>query len=112
MSDDTNLNKEIIERNRDRYLRELRSNKYKKGTIKSDYRGLPIIETPEDNDGMCACALMIHLFDPHATTSTLKSRSALGISSKDCMYIQHELNDTTLNFSQIADIIEKEIFNR
>lgn len=101
-----------IYKNRKLFLNELRSGKYKKGTIRSDEKGNPIIESPEDNDGYCACAIMNHLFDPKGNTSTLKARKALGITGKDCEYIQHDLNDSPLTFNEIADRIEKEIFKK
>jgi hypothetical protein len=101
-----------IEKNRDRYLMELRSGKYKKGCVKSDEKGNPIIETSEDAEGSCACAIMCHLFSPNENTSTTKARAALGITGKDCTYIQQVLNDSPLTFEEIADRIEKEIFKR
>ena len=101
-----------IKINRQIYLKELRSGKWKKGCTKSDEFGKPIIETPEDNDGSCACAIMLHLFSPDEKTSTKKARNALGLSGADCYFIQHCLNDSSLEFSQIADILERTVFRR
>lgn len=99
-----------IEQNRALFLNELRSGKYKKGTTRSDEKGNPIISSEEDNNGACACAIMIHLFDPGAKTSTRKAREALGLTGADCRFIQHDLNDSPLTFPQIADRIEREVF--
>jgi len=101
-----------VKENRNLYLKELRSDKWKKGCMKSDEKGNPIIETPEDADGTCACAIMIHLFDPTSQTSTRRSREALGLTGNDCYFIQHCLNDSSLSFSQIADILEKTVFRK
>lgn len=91
--------------NRRFFLSELRSGKYPKGTIRSDCRGRPIVESPSDH-GWCACALMHDLF---ADQSGGYLR-ALGLSAKQCRYIQQDLNDTPLTFAEIADRIEGEIF--
>lgn len=100
-----------INENRELFLSELRSGKYKKGTIRSDEKGFPIIESPEDNDGCCACGLMVMLFPSPTDRGHLNhARKQLGLTAKDCRYIQQELNDTTLSFIQIADIIDKEVF--
>jgi hypothetical protein len=105
--------KGIVDLNRRIYLAELRSGKWKKGCMKSDEKGNPIIETPEDNEGTCACAIMLHLFSPEELTSTTRARKALGISGHDCRFIQHCLNDNeNLSFPQIADIIEKTVFRK
>lgn len=106
------MTKEQIQLNRTKFLNELRYGPYKKGTIRSDNKGKPIIESKEDDEGSCACAVMVHLFDPLSTSSTYKSRKALGITGQQCYYIHNELNDSPLTFPQIADRIEKEIFNR
>lgn len=102
---------ENIEKNRKLYLAELRSGKYKKGTILSDAKGRPIINSKADAEGSCACAIMLHLFDSTATTSTMKSRMAIGITGKQCQYIQEVLNDSDLTFEQIADRIEVDVFH-
>lgn len=101
-----------IQANRGKFLAALRSGTYKKGTMRSDDKGNPIIESQEDNDGYCACAIMNHLFDPCVMTSTAKARKALGITGEDCRHIQEDLNDTPLTFSEIADRIEADIFSR
>lgn len=101
-----------IEENRAVFLEALRSGKYKKGTIRSDEKGQPIINSKEDDDGYCACAIMCHLFDPEGNTSTVKAREALGITGEDCRYIQHDLNDSPLTFPEIADVIDERIFQR
>lgn len=100
-----------IKSNRTKYLNILRSGKYKKGTIHSDEKGYPIIKTPEDDNGHCACAIMIHEFpDENGKENYFHARKALGLTGKDCQIIQREFNDTPLTFSEIADKIEKEIF--
>lgn len=102
-----------IEANRDQFLEALRSGKYKKGTIRSDEKGYPIIESEEENDGHCACAIMLHEFpDEFGRESIVIARKALGISRQDCRFIQHEINDTPLSFPAMADRIEVEIFKR
>ncbi len=100
-----------IQNNRTKFLEVLRSGKYKKGTIKSDDKGYPIIETQED-DGYCACAVMLHEFGEvtNGKFSISKSLKALKLTTKDCRYIQREINDTPLNFIQIANRIEVEVF--
>jgi len=102
---------EVVERNINRafFLAELRSGKYKKGCVKSDKKGKPIIKTKKDNDGYCSCAVMVHLFGG-AKFSLPNAVKALGITPKDCTYIQKYINDTDLNFTQQADRIEKEVF--
>jgi hypothetical protein len=101
-----------IEHNRKVYLKELRSGKYKKGTILSDEKGNPVFLKEEDKDGSCACAIMHDLFFNYEGTQDHKNfLKALGLTRKQCRYIQQNLNDSDLNFSEIADIIEKQIFN-
>ena len=101
-----------IKINRQIYLNELRSGKWKKGCIKSDEKGNPIIETSEDDDGTCACGIMFHLFPkPNGKETMLNARESLGITRQDCDYIQHSLNDTQLTFSEIADILERTVFS-
>lgn len=106
------LTNEAISANRDLYLSALRTGGYKKGTIKSDDRGKPIIETPEDNDGCCACAIMINLFPKEGKPNFLFARQSLGITGSDCRYIQQELNDTALTFPEIASRIETDVFKK
>jgi len=97
--------------NRKRFLDVLRSGKYPKGTIKSDDKGYPIIESKEDEDGYCACAIMIHEFpDENGKESILNARKALGLKLSDCRFIQQEINDTPLTFVEMADHIEEKVF--
>ena len=94
------------------FLQELRSGKYKKGTIKSDESGNPVIESKEDDNGYCACAIMAHMFGQNGNKVSLsKAVKALGITNAKCQYIQREINDTPLGFPEIADRIENEIFS-
>lgn len=99
-------NTEMVASNRAFYLKELRSGKYSKGTTRSDARGRPIVESSSD-EGWCACALMHDLFflDNHADYL-----HSLGLTARQCEYIQKNLNDTPLTFQEIADRIEREVF--
>ncbi len=102
-----------IQENRALFLSELRSGRHNKGTIKSDSKGYPVIETESDNNGHCACAIFTEMFgvvDGSDKLSISKATKAIGITTKDCGYIQREINDTDLNFNQIADRIELEVF--
>ena len=94
-----------VEANRLAYLEALRSGRYRKGTTHSDERGRPVVDSVFD-EGWCACALMFDLFNGR---DYLK---ALGLTTKQCAFIQQELNDTDLTFAQIADRIESEVFAR
>lgn len=96
-----------VPNNRRKFLSALRSGKYKKGVATSDKKGRPVVII----DGYCACAVMIHELSP-IKLNYRDAREALGITGKDCAYIQSQLNDTPLTFFQIADRIEKEIFNQ
>lgn len=99
------------EENRQDFLNALRSGKYKKGTILSDENGFPIINSEGDDEGYCACAIMIDRFVRLGGKHNFKqAREALGITAKQCKYIQTELNDTELTFLEIADQIELKIF--
>ncbi len=98
---------EHIQKNRIKFLEALRSGKYIKGVATSDKRGRPVVLV----DGCCTCAVMIHELSPQKMNYKL-ARRALGIMVKDCVYIQTELNDTALTFPEIADRIEKEVFNK
>jgi hypothetical protein len=100
--------------NRLKFLEELRSGIHKKGTIRSDERGMPVIETEADNDGHCACAIFTEMFGDtgNEKLSIATACKAIGISTKECGYIQQKLNDTGLNFNQIADHIESEVFSK
>ena len=106
--------KDQVKQNRNAFLTELRSGKHKKGTIKSDeITGKPIINSPEENEGCCACALMVTMFfDDGEKPSEYNYRRSLDLTVKDCRYIQQQINDTPLNFNQIADRIEAEVFNK
>jgi hypothetical protein len=94
-----------IDKNRHKFLSALRSGKYTKGVATSDSQGKPVVVI----DGYCACAVMIHELSPVKLNYRL-AREALGITGKDCAYIQTQLNDTPLTFPQIADRIENEVF--
>lgn len=94
-----------IPTNRKKFLSVLRSGKYIKGDATSDKKtGKPIVKI----EGYCACAVMIHEFSTRFNYK--EAREALGLTSNDCKYIQSQLNDTDLTFSQIADRIETEVF--
>lgn len=97
--------------NRQIFLNELRSGKYKKGTTLSDEKGKPVFAEGDDQEGYCACAVMLHLFSP-LRFSTKEAMSELGLTSKDCQYIQQQINDTDLDFAGIADRIDNEVFKR
>lgn len=100
-----------VQLNRAYFIAALRSGVFKKGTIKSDERGKPVLETPDDN-GYCACALMCDLFYSYkGVNSNRNYLTALGLTPEQCRYIQQDLNDTLLTFPQIADRIEQEVFN-
>lgn len=99
-----------VESNRAFYLAALRSGKFKKGTIKSDERGQPIIENDND-EGFCACALMCDLFLVYGgARSSRNYLRALDLTPRQCRFIQRDLNDTVLTFDEIADRIEQEVF--
>jgi hypothetical protein len=97
-----------IQANRNYFLAELRSGKYKKGTTRSDERGRPVLESADDN-GYCACALMHDLFFVSSHRDYL---SALRLTTQQCRFIQQNLNDSPLTFAEIADRIEQEVFNK
>jgi len=103
---------EQIKQNRVLFLNELRSGKHKKGTIKSDEKGFPVIEKPEDEDGACACAIMGQMFGKTATgkVSLPTAAKALGLDNKTCGFIQREINDTPDDFNTIALRIEELVF--
>lgn len=104
--------KEQIDKNRQKYLYSLRNDKWHKGTILSDVNGRPIINTKSDDNGFCACAIMIELFQKDGKPNFKFARKELGITAVNCTFIQRELNDTKLSFPEIADRIESEIFNK
>lgn len=101
-----------IELNRNKFLMILRAGVYKKGTIKSDKDGHPVIKSKKDDNGHCVCAIMIAEFGKPTDNSTVNARNALGLTVKDCRYIQEALNDTHMSFKSIADTIETNIFKR
>ncbi len=98
--------------NRILFLKELRSGKYKKGTIKSDEQGYPIFETDADKDGHCCCAIMGEMFGETKTgrISLPKAMIALGLKRRDCEFIQKDINDNISNFVENANRIESEVF--
>lgn len=99
-----------IQANRKLFLAALRSGVFKKGTIRSDEKGKPIVLT-EGDEGWCACALMHDLFYTiDGVSSDRNYLKALHLNPKQCRYIQQDLNDSGLTFPEIADRIEKEIF--
>lgn len=99
-----NISQEV-EANRRRWMGALRSGQYKKGPIpKLDNRGRPA----EPADGYCACAVLVHEF-PDGTFSDAKK--AVGVTSRQCSYIQAELSDKLETFEEVADRIESEIFS-
>lgn len=105
-----NLTPEVIN-NRQMFLSELRSGKHKKGTIRSDEKGNPIVEGEKD-EGCCACALMVTLFfNDGEKPSEYNYRKSLNLNAGECRFIQSQINDTPLNFQEIADRIENEVFN-
>lgn len=98
-----------VPQNRSLFLSELRSGKYHKGTIKSDDKGLPIFEKETDKEGHCCCAVMVELFGGDKY-SVSKAAKAIGISTKECSYIQREINDNDSTLFENADRIELEVF--
>jgi len=105
--------KEEVKRNRELFLCELRSGKYIKGTIFSDEKtGKPIFPPNTDCAGSCACALMHDLFyEYEGKKSGRNYLKALDLTPEKCRFIQRKLNDTSLNFNEIADLIESLVFN-
>jgi len=109
------LNAAIIEK-RNTFLSELRSGKYTKGCIKSDEKtGKPIFEKESDyaENTACACAIMGNLFGelPSGKISLPKATEALGLTTKDCRFIQREINDRDSTLEEDAEIIETLYFN-
>ena len=95
--------------NRRLFLSELRSGKYKKGTIKSDEKGYPIFETEADKEGHCCCAVMVELFGTEKY-SLPKAMKALGLKRQDCQFIQQDINDNNSTLVENADRIAVEVF--
>lgn len=93
--------------NRQLFLEALRSGEYKKGTIITNSKGQPILNSTAD-EGFCAVGLMDTLFNPHFTSQG--RRDALGLSAEQIRKIQQEWNDSELTFPQIADLVEWEMF--
>ena len=93
-----------IIKNRELFLESLRSGDYKKGTVHTDGRGRPIIESTKD-EGYCAVGLAYSLFHP------TDYRDALGLQTLATRKIQQEWNDSTLTFPQIADLVENRMFS-
>lgn len=98
--------------NRRLFLSELRSGKYKKGTIKSDDKGFPIFETEEDKHGHCCCGIMGEMFGQteKGKISLPKAMKELGLKRKDCEFIQKDINDNNSTLVENADRIEVEVF--
>ena len=105
----------VIEK-RNIFLAELRSGKYTKGCIKSDERtGWPIFEKESDRaeNTACSCAIMGILFGQTqgGKISLPKATKALGLDSKDCRFIQRNINDRHSTLHEDAEIIETLFFN-
>lgn len=102
-------------KNREIFLKELRSGKYTKGCIKSDNKGNPIIEKESDNaeNTACCCAIMAHLFgkQPNGKLSLPKAMKALELKATDCKFIQTEINDRDSTLSEDAEVIEALFFD-
>lgn len=91
-----------IRMNRQTFLNALRSGKYPKGTINTDSKGRPIIESEKD-EGYCVVGLMFSLFEP------IDYRTALGLTTAQTRKVQQVWNDSSLTFPEIADLIEEEM---
>lgn len=97
-----NLSNEVVV-NRQKWMSALRSGKYIKGPVpKMDERGRVI----EVVDGHCACAVLMH----EMGRTFAQAKKAVGLSAKQCAYIQSELSDKLPTFEEVADRIEKEVF--
>ncbi len=102
--------REAIKQNRATFLTALRSGQYKKGPIEADLEGRPI---DPDAEGYCAVGLAHTLFyDDERPHSPIPMREALGLSPKQITKIQQEWNDSKLSFSDIANLIESEMFGQ
>lgn len=103
--------REEVNLNRAAFLKSLREGGWQKGTIKSDSSGRPIFETESDKHGSCVCAIMTQMFgEVDGRLSVPTAAKALGITSATCGFIQREINDTPLNFPEMADRVEAEVF--
>lgn len=102
-----------VEENRSKFLEVLRSERFVKGTILSDEKGNPVIPEGVTDKGHCCCAIMGEMFGKTVSgrISLPTAMAKLGLTSKDCRYIQQEINDGPTSFIQDADRIENEVFN-
>ncbi len=98
-----------VHKNRALFLESLRSGRYAKGPIEADSRGRPVDPNAE---GYCAVALAHTLFhDSKRPNSPIPMREALHLTPQQVTHIQQEWNDSKLTFSEIADLIESEMFH-
>ena len=94
--------------NRALFLWALRSGLYPKGPIEVDSRGRPV---DPNATGYCAVGLAYDLFhDDSKPGSPLPMRKALGLSPSQFTHIQQDWNDSERSFSEIADLVEIEMF--
>lgn len=94
---------EEIITNRRAWINALRSGEFLKGPVpEMDSKGKPI----QDCEGYCACAVLVHVMND----SFPESKRKVGITSKQCAYIQAELSDKLDTFQEVADRIESDIF--
>ncbi len=95
--------------NRELFLWALRSGLYPKGPTETDARGRPL---DPNATGYCAVGLAYELFhDEDRPGSPLPMRKALALSAHQFTRIQQEWNDSDLTFSEIADLVEGEMFS-
>ena len=98
-----------VHKNRALFLESLRSGLYIKGPIETDSRGRPIDPNAE---GYCAVGLAHTLFhDSKKPDSPIPIRKALNLTPQQFTHIQQEWNDSELTFSEIADLVEREMFH-
>lgn len=62
----------------------------------------------ESVDGHCACAVLMH----EMGGTFYQAKKAVGLTAKECAYIQSELSDKLDSFEEVADRIEADIFQR
>jgi len=94
---------EEVSLNRSRWIFALRSGEFQKGPVPpTDEKGRPIGE----HEGYCACAVLVHVMND----SFSEAKRKVGVTSKQCSYIQAELSDKLGTFEEVADRIESEIF--
>lgn len=91
--------------NRAKFLAALRSGEFIKGTTKSNSKGNPIFEN-NNKEGYCACAIALELFP----ANNLEYRRALDIGAKQCRLIQKWNDEEDSTFPEIANRIEKFLF--